>query len=426
MSFVPSFPPPCMQPVSISLDEMLAARDLRQRTQTALLERFGLPLVCATLSIAGPIKDGFGLRLLFADAIERLCAVLPTPVHTEMQFLPTSPIAYLCIAEEPSRIKAATVAVEDSAPAFRLMDLDVLTPTHEKLDRAVPRTCLLCDRPAHECARSRAHGLKAVQDKTRELVRSYAASRLAELSVRALCAEVAVTPKAGLVDASNCGSHPDMSLALFEASAQALRPFFASFVSAGADRDKLTEIGLAAERAMLAATNGINTHRGAIYCFGLTLGALGESLFDGSFSDTLLALTHQETESVGNRHGQQTFLRYGLGGAKTEARHGFPHAKRAADLLLTERPQDVFLWLLSAVTDSTLLYRGGVEAQATLQARAAEILRLPVTERDGAHRALDAFCMERGWTAGGAADLLALGMLLRSCADAAKLDYKGV
>lgn len=410
-----------MQPVSISLDEMLAARDLRQATQNELLSRFRLPLVCATLSIAGPVKDGFAERLLLSDAVERLKALCPSPVYERLDCFPTGPIAYLCFREDAATLKRLCVSVEETLPAFRLVDLDVLSPDSEKIERTVPRRCLLCDRPAHECARSRAHGLLAVQEKTRELLTEYASARLGELAVSALLEELSVTPKAGLVDRNNNGSHRDMDFSLFTKSANTLLPYFSAFVSAGADRAKLTEIGLKAEQAMFAATNGINTHRGAIYCFGLTLGALGETLWKGRFSDELLLLTQNETESAGTRHGQQTYARYGVGGAKTEARLGFPHAREAADRLKTERAQDVFLYLLTCVDDSTLLYRGGEEAKRTLKAQAAEILRLPLPLRDAAHLKLDETCRENGWTAGGAADLLALGLFLRTVADATRL-----
>ena len=68
-----------------------------------------------------------------------------------------------------------------------------------------------------------------------------------------------------------------MDASIFNASTSAIGPFFAELTAAGFDdcpMSTLRQIGLRAESAMLLATGGINTHRGAIFglaCFALRL-----------------------------------------------------------------------------------------------------------------------------------------------------------
>ena len=98
-----------------------------------------------------------------------------------------------------------------------------------------------------------------------------------------LMAELNTWPKPGLVSHVDQGSHSDMDAATFEASAAAIEPFFARLTEVGATNagmPELRSIGVAAEQAMLAATRGINTHRGAIFGLGLICAAAGRAWSD--------------------------------------------------------------------------------------------------------------------------------------------------
>ena len=110
------------------------------------------------------------------------------------------------------------------------------------------------------------------------LMPRWVADYLAAAAVAALLAELETWPKPGLVSHLDSGSHSDMDASTFRASAIAIAPFFGQLAVAGAagcDMDGLREIGVEAERAMLAATGGINTHRGAIFGLGLLCAAAG-------------------------------------------------------------------------------------------------------------------------------------------------------
>ena len=87
----------------------------------------------------------------------------------------------------------------------------------------------------------------------------------------ALLAELDLTPKPGLVDREHRGAHRDMDAERMEAGARALDDTFAALARIGCEarvasrelREEMGSLARAGERAMLRATGGINTHRGA-------------------------------------------------------------------------------------------------------------------------------------------------------------------
>lgn len=174
----------------------------------------------------------------------------------------------------------------------RLFDLDVLDPEGGKWDRESlglpPRPCLVCGKAGKGCASRRLHSVEELQTRTQAILRDFFAGKdgtwLAGQAARALLYEVATTPKPGLVDRANSGSHRDMDFFTFLDSTAALLPYLEQAVAAGQETaqrppeetfTRLREMGLAAERAMFGATQGVNTHKGAIFSLGCVLGACG-------------------------------------------------------------------------------------------------------------------------------------------------------
>ncbi|MBU1082359.1 MAG: triphosphoribosyl-dephospho-CoA synthase, partial [Spirochaetes bacterium] len=100
------------------------------------------------------------------------------------------------------------------------------------------------------------------------------AARTARLAARSLLREAEAAPKPGLVDRLGPGSHSDMDIGHFRLSAAALEPYFTRMAEEG-DPERLRSLGIEAEAAMLAATGGVNTHKGAIWALGLLCAAAG-------------------------------------------------------------------------------------------------------------------------------------------------------
>jgi triphosphoribosyl-dephospho-CoA synthase len=257
----------------------------------------------------------------------------------------------------------------------------------------------------------------------------------------ALLAELDTWPKPGLVSHVDQGSHTDMDAGTFEASTAAIVPFFALLTEAGANgagMPVLREIGVAAEQAMLSATGGVNTHRGAIFGLGLLCAAAGASwsgkgaMWRPAWLGDVVRRRWGSSILRGpiplRSHGTDAWRRFGAGGARAQAAAGFPHALevglpalRFARLVRPDNPQaarvQAFFALLAEMEDTNLLHRGGAEGLAFAQQAATGFLdRGGIAQDDWCKQAADvhqAFITRR-LSPGGCADLLTISLFLET------------
>ena len=423
-----------MQLYKAELEDVLLARERRAAVQNKMLQNAdaGDCLVCLTLNIAGDVKRTPMTRVLFNEGVaefESLGFVIKDSFFIDEV---TGSEAFWLIDEEGTAVKPVLEGLEDSFAAARLFDFDVIEPDGRKLSRAEARRCLICDRPAAECARSRRHGLDQVKMATEKLLRDFCAKKLAGIAYDALLGELYTTPKPGLVDMDNCGSHTDMDVPLFEKSAEALLPYFEDAAGLGMEScgmAALRERGIKAESEMFAATGGVNTHKGLIYSMGLLLAGMGRCLAEGgSCTGHAAALAREDAGAqlrksfdTPDTNGGAVYKTYGAKGATGEAVAGFPDALYCLDRLLHYRetgcsnPGPLALCdCMASLEDTNLLHRGGREGLEYVRTGAARISELPVHEREAALRGLDAGMTERRLSPGGSADMLALALLLES------------
>ena len=159
---------PAAAGVSIGLEQMLAAREQRAARQVDALTRFDKPVVSMTVVMPGPVKDSWLSRRVLAEALQEVEAASETRgwrmPSREMLWRKTGPEALYVVDTDARILKAAMVELEDDQPLGRLWDLDVIAPRQGGLSRhdlGLPaRRCLICERPAHVCGRSRAHPLE--------------------------------------------------------------------------------------------------------------------------------------------------------------------------------------------------------------------------------------------------------------------------
>ena len=268
------------------------------------------------------------------------------------------------------------------------------------------------------------------------------ADRIASYAVEALLVEAAATPKPGLVDRANNGAHEDMDFFTFQKSAAALAPYFTEFVRAGAGEGRslytllseLRPIGRAAESAMYARTGGVNTHKGAIFSFGVLLGAAGWISAHGKplMADAVLnavrivcaGLCHTDYGGqfdTPQTKGQAAYLTYGLTGVRGEAEAGFPlvwdyalplyRVRRAKHAPLNDALVDVLLVLMAHNMDTNILGRHDLAMLQRVQEEADRIAKLGGMRTERGRAALQAFDAQLidAWVSpGGSADLAAV------------------
>lgn len=258
------------------------------------------------------------------------------------------------------------------------------------------------------------------------------ASATARAATQALHDELALYPKPGLVSFQDTGSHTDMDAAMFFRSLSCLRHYFRATTlagSRGATFAELETLGIAAEQRMLVRTQGVNTHRGAIFTLGLLCAGAG-ALHAGSRPRTaqhlreelrarwflaLVARLGRKRASNGHRAAEA----FGLQGIEQEAALGFSTLFEVTAPALREalgaglgRPaaQLQALFKTMAVLDDTnLAHRGGLAGLRWAQTQARLFL-----ERGGMHQ-IDAFdqaqaihraFVHRRLSPGGCADVL--------------------
>ncbi len=409
---------------------MLDARERRAREQSAMLASAddSCCLVSFSLNIAGDVKRTAKTRLLFDEGLRAFADFGFRELARKTFDGVTGSEALILLNADAAKVKKTLERLEDAFPAARLFDFDVLNASGEKLSRSVPRRCLICGGPAADCARSRAHGLDAVKAATDALLSEFCADTLAYTAHHALICELETTPKPGLVDKRNNGAHADMDVPLFLKSAASLVPYFKTAARLGLDdagMAPLKDAGLAAERAMFAATNGVNTHKGMIYSMGLLLYGMGKALsFGGDAVDHAAALAKTDAEerllnalAKTCTNGAKVYRDHGARGAVGEAADGFFHARYCADRLKahegSENPGALALVdVMVVLEDVNLLHRGGEDGLRFARENALRIAMLPENERINALRALDREMIGRNLSPGGAADMLALGFLL--------------
>ena len=265
---------------------------------------------------------------------------------------------------------------------------------------------------------------------------------IGRLAIRSLYREVELHPKPGLVTPEGNGSHRDMDFRTFLRSLNALRPYFPAITAGGRSAPgfaPLQTLGIAAESAMLAATGGVNTHRGAIFNLGLLCAATGALLGAGqpvgaeSACSAVEALWGREIltsadvlpDSATPSHGLAVARRYGSGGARQEAAAGFPAAREIglpayrATLAATGDGElaavQALFALMAELDDTNLLWRGGPAGLAHAHRAATGFLAaggIFAADWRAHAAAIDREFVDRRLSPGGTADLLGVTLFL--------------
>ena len=248
---------------------------------------------------------------------------------------------------------------------------------------------------------------------------------LAQLAENALREELDTTPKPGLVDKNDSGAHRDMDYETMSRGISALRPFFTELaVSAKEklDAESVRKTGVEAEKAMLEATGGVNTHKGALFCIGLTVSAAasllknGEALNEENLRRNISRIAEGIPQAT-DTHGAIVKRSYRVGGALDCALHGYSalfedwlpfYRSLRGDAFRNHR---TLLRIMSTLDDTNVLHR---TCPQTLQ-RVKEISKQLCNSFDVSDlRKLNQDFIRENISPGGSADMLSLTILINN------------
>ncbi|ABR90078.1 2-(5''-triphosphoribosyl)-3'-dephosphocoenzyme-A synthase [Janthinobacterium sp. Marseille] len=267
-------------------------------------------------------------------------------------------------------------------------------------------------------------------------------------AIRSLHAELVLYPKPGLVSPIDNGSHSDMDADLFMRSLFSLRHYFKQMAQAGTQAvpfDVLKDLGLQAERRMLAATGGINTHRGAIFSLGILCAAAGychahslpptpdhlRVVVRKLWGTALLDHARPSVAKLSN--GIRVTHLYAINGARGEGAQGFPAVFEigvpqllqsfAAGSDTCGAQVDALFSLMAQMSDTNIYHRGGADGAALVRLAAQDFMQLGGS-RHPDWRATALAChhlfVSRNLSPGGAADMLSASWLVYQLAQAAE------
>lgn len=265
---------------------------------------------------------------------------------------------------------------------------------------------------------------------------------IAHLATQALQAELDTTPKPGLVDKDNNGAHRDMDYALMQRSIDTLHPYFVKLALLGcADalptHTSIRDIGIEAEKAMLSATNGVNTHKGALFSMGLAVVAAAHEKDTDSLQTTIKALAACFPDTNGTHGSKAKLLSKGttaIKGALDNAREGYEmlFAEWLPFYIERRKERDAYtlhktlLRIMCDLDDTNVIYRTDLataeevkqEARVMLdnfsKAHTAEDKEKRIAAELLALKDMDKRYTARNISPGGAADMLSLTVFIGS------------
>ena len=445
-----------------TMGEILNSREERAAIQRRLIGEYKTPLICLTINTPGRYKN-YPLALHTADegclAISRILqsAGMPPSYDVRQLDLPTGPQAFFCVPGNETLLKRLMMGIEDTHPLGRLFDIDVfglnaLPLKGEGFGRG-QRRCIICGESVWVCSRSRAHPYEQLANRTAQIAHDFFVGRKAQqfcrLAIRALLYEVSITPKPGLVDRSTNGAHTDMNFFTFIDSGCALIPYFEqAALSAirfegqpeqlGGLLPSIKTLGMLAEGEMLAATGGVNTHKGAIFSLGIICAAAGylygrgEKLTAGALFDVCAAIAAPALAEFcgddnfgGCTYGRAAYARQSIMGARGQAAAGFPAVSKVglptlmrylqSGLTLEEAGVLTLLHLIATVDDTNIIGRAGSGVLGDIQAKIGALLQNHLQNPAGLLKAADKLEREfivQNLSPGGSADLLALTLFV--------------
>lgn len=454
---------------TVSLSDILDARDRRAQLQRELRLLYQMPVISITVNMPGNIKYNHDTVSLVYTVIEKLRATFQRKqirlAEERVWHSNAGPTALMAVEGDAIKLKAISIEIEENEPFGRLVDIDVFDRDGQQISRdrqQLPsRRCLVCSDIAVVCMREKRHTSAEITDAVSKLIISHRAATegkfpkeveiIASSALEAMILEAVCAPSPGLVDCFNTGAHRDMDIFTFIKSSSALAPAMYRCAMAGwnhrgtADQllAVLRAIGMEAEQDMFQATEGVNTQKGLLFLMGIIVAAAALTFRNRRKESTITAIldcasllckgiVERELEVLKDKEvtrkltaGERLYVLHGITGIRGEIEqglpavknHGLPVLRKAVQkgLVLNDAMIQTLISLMTVTEDTTILYRHDYSVLKSVQSDACRILALggmfTAKGRDSIEK-LDQQYIIRNISPGGSADLLAVTYFL--------------
>lgn len=289
------------------------------------------------------------------------------------------------------------------------------------------------------------------------------AFQIAKTAQKAMLYEVCATPKPGLVDQTNSGSHNDMDIFTFIDSTTALfsTMYYCSLAGlcnpSTSERDlfkKIRKIGIKGERQMFLATSGVNTQKGLIFILGIVCAAIGHliSRKEGITSEKISSKVSQMTQGIVEKElyalkrrssdkeltaGETLFLKYNVTGIRGEVEAGLPTVMKTGlcklkkslyeKLDINSAMINTLLKIMLVSEDTNVLSRKGKKGLEFMRERAKKALKLGAMTTSAGRcdiEKMDNEFRNLGISPGGSADLLATTVMIYMLLESPNFDTR--
>jgi len=386
----------------------------------ALYEEFQQPLLSIEANYPGENKlngwTGYTI-FTFETLIESQFTILKK-LHL---FNELGPIVLMIIKEDPPVLKHYCIQLEETHPLGRCVDLDVFVENRpiSRMDvKSEERSCLVCSEVARECIINRKHPLHEVTHAFQKRLLSSLQNK-EELIRFSLLSECMLTPKFGLVTPLTQGSHQDMDIHNFIQSIDAIIPYFKKVDDIDIYQPtesifyELRLLGQTMENVMYQATQGINTHKGAIFIFLMFLMAQRHPYTITKALKMLAQPLQIDFRSMNANNplteGERQYHHYQTLGVRGWVLDGGEPLLSKVLSYYTSKPDsqhhqvNTLLLIMNQCNDSTIIKRSGLNGLKDFQRKAYEAFQRPHL-----WSSFETYCLESHLSAGGAADIFAL------------------
>lgn len=454
-----------------SLEKFLDAREERVEKQKKILETHKGTLIVVRANYPGEAKNEYPsteIVKIISSEVDKYFG--KDIIYKDETLTLEGTIDFFIVKLDVDEVKKICVLIEEKHPLGRFVDIDVYDNLGNSFSRTKygypQRKCYLCEELAVVCTRAMKHNLKDIKNHIlksyekylkNESLRIKISEKLGELALKACILELSCHPSFGLVSPLTSGAHKDMNYFTFLNSSFAIKRGLTemsylgfSYLDINEIFKRSRDIGIQAEKEMFLATKNINTHKGIIFIFGVTLVSVAKVLYEkyiGSNQDiSSIDIDNKELEKVSENirkccvniladfdripekirlgekltNGEKLYLDYGFLGIRGEVKDGMSFIFQEI-LPFLEKEMSVghelnfslvktLLFLMTKINDSTIVNRVGVEVLESVK-NDAKLLLSKGVPLDEAFELEERYSKSR-ISPGGSADLLAITIFL--------------